>query len=223
VALNAVNLPAITAEQYKAVGPYVALAEKLGAFASHIAQGNPKSITLVYTGRIGEQATHVIRNSGVAGVLSRSAARRPNIVNSMQIAKDRGINVGERQEDRNGPMDTIRLILDAEGGTTVVEGAVVLDKPRLIAVDGIYCEAPLSGHLSYMKNADVPGVIGFIGTVFGKNGINIASFSLGRREATAATPVEAISVIETDQAVPEGVLQQVLENQAVKVARSVEF
>lgn len=223
VALNAVNLPSITAEQYKAVGPYVALAEKLGAFASHIAQGNPQSITLVYTGRIGEQATHVIRNSGVAGVLSRSAARRPNIVNAMQIAKDRGINVGERTESREGPMDTIRVVLESAGGTVTVEGAVVLGKPRLMAVDGIYCEAPLTGHLSFMKNSDVPGVIGYIGTVFGKNGINIASFSLGRREAVEGSAVEAISVIESDQQVPEAVLQQVLENQAVKVARSVEF
>jgi len=224
VALNAVNLPSITAEQYKAVGPYVALAEQLGAFASHIAEGNPKTITLVYSGRIGEQTTHVIRNSGVAGALSRSAARRPNIVNAMQIAKDRGINVGERTEDRTGPMDSIRLVLESEGGFTTVEGAVVLGKPRLIAVDGIYCEAPLSGHLSFMKNADVPGVIGYIGTVFGKNGVNIASFSLGRRDATApGAPAEAIAVIETDQKVSDTVLQEVLQNKAVVLARSVEF
>jgi D-3-phosphoglycerate dehydrogenase / 2-oxoglutarate reductase len=217
VALNAVNLPAITAEQYKAVGPYVALAERLGAFASHVSTGNPKSITLHYLGRIGEQQTHVIRNAGVAGVLTRSTARRPNIVNSMQIAKERGINVGERTEDRNGPMDTIRLILETDAGTTTVEGAVVLDRPRLIAVDSIYCEAPLSGHLSFLKNDDVPGVIGYIGTVLGKNGINIASFSLGRLGA------QAISVIETDSQVPESVLAEVQENKAVTLARSVEF
>jgi D-3-phosphoglycerate dehydrogenase len=223
VALNAVNLPSITAEQYKSVGPYVALAEKLGAFASHVAEGNPKSITLVYTGRIGELATHVIRNAGVAGALSRSAARRPNIVNSMQIAKDRGVNVGERQEDRTGPMDTVRLILETEAGTTTVEGAVVLGKPRLIAVDGIYCEAPLTGHLTFMKNDDVPGVIGYIGTLLGKNGVNIASFSLGRQEGSSGSPVEAISVIESDQQIPEPVLKQVLENKAVRIARSVEF
>jgi len=217
VALNAVNLPSITAEQYKAVGPYVALAERLGAFASHVSMGNPKSITLQYLGRIGEQQTHVIRNAGVAGVLTRSMARRPNIVNSMQIAKERGINVGERTEDRNGPMDTIRLVLETDSGTTTVEGAVVLDKPRLIAVDGIYCEASLTGHLSFLKNDDVPGVIGYIGTVFGKNGINIAAFSLGRVGA------QAISVIESDQQVSEAVLKEVQENKAVTLARSVEF
>ena len=66
---------------------------------------------------------------------------------------------------------------------TVVEGAVLLGKPRLIQVDGIYCEAPLAGHLIFMKNQDVPGVIGHVGTVLGRNHINIANFSLGRRRS----------------------------------------
>lgn len=222
VALNAVNLPAITAEQYKAVGPYIALAERIGAFASHVAEGNPKEVRLVYVGRIGEGTTHVLRNAGVAGVLNRSLARRANVVNAMQIAKERGINVGERQENRQGPMDTIRLELVTDKGTTTVEGAVVLDRPRLIAVDGIYCEAPLTGHVTFMKNADVPGVIGFIGSVFGKNNVNIANFSLGRKDSPGQ-PAEAVSVVETDSQVPESVLKQLLENNAMKLARIVEF
>ena len=54
--------------------------------------------------------------------------------------------------------------------------------PRLLQVDGIYCEAALAGFLIFMKNQDVPGVIGHVGTVLGRNHINIANFSLGRRE-----------------------------------------
>ena len=100
-----------------------------------------------------------------------------------------------------------------------VEGAVVLDQPRLIQVDGIHCEAPLDGNLVFLKNADVPGVIGFVGGVFGKNGINIATFSLGRKNAGA----EAVSVIETDNPVPESVLAELLKNPAVNVARQVQF
>ena len=80
-------------------------------------------------------------------------------------------------------MDTIRLELETDAGVTSVEGAVLLDKPRLIQVDGIYCEAPLAGHLVFMKNHDVPGVIGHVGTVLGRNSINIANFSLGREDA----------------------------------------
>ena len=60
---------------------------------------------------------------------------------------------------------------------------MLLGKPRLMQVDGIYCEAPLAGHLIFMKNQDVPGVIGHVGTVLGRNQINIANFSLGRRDS----------------------------------------
>jgi D-3-phosphoglycerate dehydrogenase len=77
----------------------------------------------------------------------------------------------------------------------------------------------------FMKNQDVPGVIGYIGSVAGKNGINIANFSLGRQDGppSAGAPLEAVSVVETDQPVPEPVLKQLLENKAVKVARAVEL
>ena len=86
-------------------------------------------------------------------------------------------------------------------------------------MDGIYCETTLDGNLTFLMNLDVPGVIGHIGVVLGKNGINIATFSLGRRSAGE----EAVAIIATDQPVPETVLTQLRENPAVKVARSVKF
>jgi D-3-phosphoglycerate dehydrogenase len=92
-------------------------------------------------------------------------------------------------------------------------------------VDGIYCEAPLSGRLVFMKNQDVPGVIGHVGTVLGRNHINIANFSLGRRDEPAqpGEPLEAIAVVSTDAAVPDKVLAELRENPAVKLAKSVEL
>ena len=104
-------------------------------------------------------------------------------------------------------------------------GAVVLGKPRLIQIDGIYCEAPLSGHLTFMKNKDVPGVIGHVGTVLGDNGINIANFSLGRQE-TPSVPGEelkAVAVVETDGVVPEKALAELGQVPAVLLARVMTF
>jgi D-3-phosphoglycerate dehydrogenase len=108
---------------------------------------------------------------------------------------------------------------------TTVVGAVFLDKPRLTQVDGIYCEAPLAGYLLFMKNHDVPGVIGHVGTVLGRNGVNIANFSLGRRDAPVAPgkPLEAVAVVAVDGAVPESVIAQLKENPAVRLARGVEL
>jgi len=219
VAVNAVNMPALTPEQYRALGPYSVLAQRLGHFASQISKGNPKTVRLIYFGKIAELNTHLVRNAGLAGVLQRSMAGKANAVNAMQIAGDRGLTVAERHDKRVAHTDTVQLELETDAGITTVEGAVVLDRPRLIHVDGIYCEAPLDGNIVFLKNEDVPGVIGFIGGVLGKNGINIATFSLGRR----AEGGEAVSVIETDQPVPDNLLADLLKNPAVKSARAVQF
>ncbi len=219
IAINAVNMPALSPEQYRALGPYAALAERLGTFASYIASGNPRTIRLTYFGRIGDSNTSLLRNAGLAGVLSRSTENRANLVNAMQLADQRGWNVAEVLEERTGRTDSVRLDLETDTGTTTVEGAVFLDKPRLTQVDGIYCEAALLGSLIYMRNHDVPGVIGHVGTVLGRNSINIANFSLGRREAAA----EAVAVVSTDGLVPESVLDQLRANPAVRFARAVEL
>jgi len=223
IAINAVNMPALSPEQYRAIGPYVELAGRLGSLVAQIALGNPKAVRFSYLGKLAENNTHLIRNAGLAGMLNRWLSRRANLVNAMQLAAQRGLGVAEHHEKRAGHMDTIRLELETDVAMITVEGAVVLEKPRLIQVNGIYCEVPLTGHLVFMVNADVPGVIGHVGTVLGRNEINIANFSLGRREAAPAPgePREALAVVEVDSMVPESVLAQLRENPAVRVARSV--
>jgi D-3-phosphoglycerate dehydrogenase len=225
IALNAVNLPALTAAQYRAVGPFATLAQHLGVFASWAAAGNPKVVRIVYNGKIADENTVLVRNAGIAGVLSRSMAHRANVVNALKYAADRGLTFAERHEPRVDHIDTIRLELETDSGISSVEGAVILDHPRLLQVDGIRCEARLEGHLLFLKTDDVPGVIGYVGGVLGKNSINISNFSFGRQDGAAAPgkPVQSISLITTDSPVPETVLKQVLENKAVKLARIVEF
>lgn len=223
VAINAVNMPALSPEQYRNLGPYVSLAERLGTFAAYIAAGNPQTVRLVYSGQIAASNTQLVRNAGLAGVVNRSLAHRANLVNAMQIAGQRGLAIEERHGGRESHMDTIRLELETDRGATVVEGALVLNRPRLLQVDGIYCEAPLAGNLIYLKNYDVPGVIGYVGTVLGRNGVNIANFSLGRQDAPPTGRNTAVAVVETDGPVPETVLAQLRQNEAVQVARSVEL
>ena len=225
VAINAVNMPALSPDQYRVIGPYISLAERLGNFAAHIATGNPSTVRLMYFGRIADSNTNLLRSAGLAGVLNRSTPKRVNLVNAMQIAEQRGWNVAEAHQPRSAHTDSVRIELETDRGITAVEGAVFLDKPRLTKVDGIYCEAALAGFLIFMKNRDVPGVIGHVGTVLGRNRINIANFSLGRSDAPAVSgdPLEAVAVVSTDELVPEPVLAQLREHPAVEFARSVEF
>jgi D-3-phosphoglycerate dehydrogenase len=225
IAINAVNMPALSPEQYKLLTPYAKLADRLGNLAAYIATGNPQTVRLVYSGSIANGGTNLLRNAGLAGVLSRSTSHKANLVNALQIAEQRGWSVAEQHEKRSVHTDSIRIELETDKGVTTVEGVVLLDKPRLTRVDGIYCEAALSGFLIFMKNQDVPGVIGHVGTVLGRNSINIANFSLGRRDAplSKGEPLEAVAVVSTDELVPETVLAQLRENPAVKFARAVAF
>ena len=225
VAINAVNMPAVSPEQYRVLAPYASLAERLGMFASYVATGNPRAVRLYYSGGIADGSTNLLRNAGVAGVLTRSASARVNLVNAMQIAEQRGWIVSESHQKRSGYTDSIRLELETDLGVTSVEGAVLLGNPRLMQVNGIYCEIALSGFLLYMQNQDVPGVIGHVGTVLGCNRINIANFSLGRRDTPSVPgePLEALALVSTDELVTEDVIAQLKENPAVRFARSVQL
>jgi D-3-phosphoglycerate dehydrogenase len=225
VALNAVNMPALTADQYRTLKPFVTLAERLGLFLSHIAVGNAHTIRFVYAGRLADQNTQILRNAGLSGVLGRSLEYRANVVNAMQIATQRGFSVAEKLEPGKAQMDSIRMELETDAGVFSALGAIVLDKPRLLQVENISCEATLQGNLLYSRNQDVPGVIGYVGNVLGRNGLNIANFALGREDESDARkpsePLTALSIIETDQPVPDSVISQLFENQAIKTVRRV--
>jgi D-3-phosphoglycerate dehydrogenase / 2-oxoglutarate reductase len=106
----------------------------------------------------------------------------------------------------------------------MVKGAVLHgEAPRLLHVDGIDVEAPLERNLIYMRNRDVPGVIGKVGTILGEESINIADFSLGRRSAEKESdqPREAIAVVHVDGAVPDVVLTRLRGIAAVQTAKAV--
>jgi D-3-phosphoglycerate dehydrogenase len=204
-------MPAMSPEQYKSAGPYIDLAERLGNCAAYLATGNPTTVRLTYFGDIADMNTSLLRNAGLAGALNRStAASKANVVNAMQIAADRGWKVVEVHDKRSAHSDTIRLEVQTDSSSTTVEGAVVLGKPRLMHVDGIYCEVQLTGPLVLIKNLDVPGVVAHIGTILASNNINIANFSLGRRDS--GEPLEAIAAVTTDTMVPQT---------AIKLARFV--
>ncbi|MEP7366013.1 MAG: phosphoglycerate dehydrogenase, partial [Acidobacteriota bacterium] len=223
VAISAVNMPALSPDQYKTVGPWLDVAERLGKFASYIAEGNPKSVRLTYSGAFADSGSNLIRNAGLAGVLARSLSGKANIVNAMQIAGDRGLQVAEHHETRYQHLDALVLDLETDKGVTSVEGTLVMGKPRLIRVDGIPMEASLAGNLTFLRNKDVPGVIGHVGTVLGTNSVNIANFALGRQEAPSkpGATLEAIAIVETDATPGESVLKQLAALPAVLTIRTV--
>ncbi len=226
VVINSVNMPAVSAEEFRQLRPYVQLANRLGNFVAQVAAGNPHSVRITYSGKLADSNTNLLRNAALAGMLNRFLSQPANLVNAAQIAAARGWRIDEVRGARLQYADSISLVLVTDGGESAVEGSVLLDvSPRLLSVDGIYVEAPLEGHLVFMKNQDVPGVIGRVGTILGENSINIANFSLGRREnhVSPDEPAEAVAVVHIDSAVPEVVLEQLRRSRGVKFACAVEL
>ncbi|HYM10538.1 MAG TPA: phosphoglycerate dehydrogenase [Bryobacterales bacterium] len=226
VVINAVNMPAVSAEEFHRLRPYVQLAKRLGAFAAQIATGTPQSVRLTYSGKLADGNTNLVRNAALAGMLNRFLSQRANLVNAAQIAAARGWRIDEVRGARLQYADSVSVMLTTDCGESRVEGGVLHEAfPRLLSVDGIPVEAPLQGHLVFMKNQDVPGVIGRVGTILGANKINIANFSLGRREnhATPGEPTEAVAVVHIDESIPEPVLEQLRRSTGVRFACAVEL
>ncbi len=224
VVLNAVNTPSVSAEQYKQVGPYLALAERLGSLTAQIADGRLVRIKLTYSGDFGETNSALIRNAAVAGILNRFLEEKANVINAAQVAKERGIGVGESRRGRTHFSDSISVLIETESGRREAEGAVFPDgSPRLISVDGIYVESPLKGDMLFVMNEDVPGVIGKIGATLGDSGVNIADFSLGRTDNSGGGTAQAVAVVRVDQPIPAAAIEALEKIQAMRFARTIKL
>ncbi|HMD41552.1 MAG TPA: phosphoglycerate dehydrogenase [Candidatus Acidoferrum sp.] len=219
---NAVNLPALSPEQYRRVRPYLALADRLGALVSQAAATRPARIKIRYAGELSEVGTHLLRSAVLAGLLNAVLDEKVNVVNAPAVAAARGLTVEEETRRReHGFPHTLEVSAfserSGESGFSA-EGTVLHDgSPRVIQIDGIPLEAPLAGTILYLRNHDQPGVIGHVGTTLGKLGVNIATFALGRREASLGA--EAVSLVCLDGNVTESILAPILQFKAITQAK----
>lgn len=223
---NAVNVPSVSAEEYAEMQPYIVLAERMGSFLAQVSEGTLEEISLRYSGHIAEWKTELIRNGTIKGILNQALEEKANLVNAAAIADSRGLRVHEAHKAKastGGAGSVLSIFLKTSAEEHMVKGAVLHGSaPRLLHVDGIDVEAPLERNLIYLRNRDVPGVIGKVGTILGKDKINIADFSLGRRAAEAESKSrEAIAVVHVDGHVPDDVLVKLKKIPAVQQAKAV--
>ncbi|HZD94994.1 MAG TPA: phosphoglycerate dehydrogenase [Candidatus Sulfotelmatobacter sp.] len=224
---NAVNMPSIDHQQYTQMQPYIALAEKLGAFLANVVPGSGsiQEIFIGYTGRITEWNTELIRNAAIQGILNQRVAERANVVNAAAIAHERGIQVREDKKDKSessGKGDAISVLLKTTTDERRVHGGVLPGNSlRLLGVDGINIEVPLGGNLIFLRNRDVPGVIGKIGTLLGRHQVNIGNFALGRSGEQGNA--EAIAVVQVDSPAPEAVLDEIGQLAEIHEVRGVKI
>ena len=237
VVQNAVNVASLTQEEYAEVSPYIEMASRLGQLLGHAGSAAPEAghvecITLTYNGRLAQLKTDMIRNAAIAGVLH--GADGVNRISAAAAAAERGIRVQEDKREHvvGGTGASLRMSIhwasttrqgDWTASATVLHG----HSPRLLSYDGIDIEAELSGTLVIIRNADVPGVIGRIGTVLGEHKLNIGNFALGRA-SKAGSDSQALAVVQLD--VPEesqgplgSALADLARVEAIRSVRKVEL
>jgi len=224
---NAVNVPSVSHDEYVELQPYIVLAERLGSFLAQVSEGALEEISLAYSGHIAEGKTELIRNAAIQGILNEALEEKANLVNAAAIASSRGLRIQEERKPKGstgGAGSVLSILVKAQTEEHIVKGAVLhKNAPRLLHVDGIEVEAPLERNLIYLRNRDVPGVIGKVGTILGDHKINIADFSLGRRAGSVkpGTLREAIAVVHVDGRVPEPVLAALRKVPAMQQVKSI--
>ncbi|MEL6550867.1 MAG: phosphoglycerate dehydrogenase [Pseudomonadota bacterium] len=205
---NALNMPSMTAEEAKVMGPWVALAGHLGSFIGQLTDEGIKAINILYDGAVAQMNLPALNCAVIAGIMKR-ANPDVNMVSAPVIAEERGVNISTTNQAKSGVFDAyIKVTVVTDKRERSVAGTVFSDgKPRFIQIKGINIDAEIGRHMVYTTNEDVPGIIGTLGNTMGQNGVNIANFTLGRNEAGG----QAIALLYVDEAVkPEalGALRQ---------------
>jgi D-3-phosphoglycerate dehydrogenase len=239
VARNAVNMPSISVEEYKKLEPYIQLGEKLGAFVAQLASERLEEVRISYDGGLAELNTHLVKNAVLKGVLNRMLSEQANLVNAGALAQSRGLEVVEMRSARRAAFsNSLGIALKTEAQTASALGMVgVRGELRILGINDLDIDAPLKGYILFMRNQDVPGVIGRVGTILGNAKVNIANFALGResscRSAASAsgaaasngTPTpggEALGLVNVDSPIPESALDELRALPAIRAVKVVE-
>lgn len=217
---NAVNMPSVTAEEAAHLAPYIRLAGQLGSFAGQIVADGLCHVVLEYSGDAAELNVKPITAAALAGLLARTQ-EGVNPVSALAIARERDIELSEIRHDRAVDYQTLlRLTVETDHSRYQISGTLIHGtKPRVVEVEEIALEAELGRHMLFVRNVDRPGFVGNLGRLLGDEGINIATFHLGRN----AEGGDAIVLAEIDQDVTPQILDRIRALPHVVEVRSLSF
>jgi D-3-phosphoglycerate dehydrogenase len=201
---NALNMPNVTAEEAAVMGPWIKLAGHLGAFIGQMTEEPIRAINILYDGRVSTMNLPALNSAVIAGVM-KTANPDVNVVSAPIVAKERGIQISTTRQDKSGAFDAyIKVTMVTDRRERSVAGTCFSDgKPRFIQIKGINIDAEIGRHMLYTTNEDVPGIIGLLGMTMGKNGVNIANFTLGR----SGPGKDAIALLYLDQRIDPKVVE----------------
>ncbi|MBF0492734.1 MAG: phosphoglycerate dehydrogenase [Deltaproteobacteria bacterium] len=208
VVKNAVNFPSISGELLGILQPYLSIAEKLGKVQGQLAETNPEEILIEYSGELANLPVAPLTVSILKGLLENLLTDMSvNFVNAPFIAKERGIKVTEAKLNEGKDFkNLIEITVKSSKGSRSVSGTIFGNKhARLVRIDNFYLEALPEGQILLVHNQDKPGVIGNLGSLLGKNNINISRLQLGLLKEKE----EAIAFYNIDQVVSPEILKEI--------------
>ncbi len=218
--VNAVNAPSMAPDKLARVQPYMDLARKLGAVLCRMMDAPMTAIEIGVFGAAAKLDTHPIASSAMVGLLCGHHSVPVNQVNALHLARRQGVHVTETSSaDSRDYISLIRLTATGGEQTVCLEGTLFDERhPRLVRVNRYEVESPLEGHLLITRHADQPGVIGMLGEILGRRGINISRMQVG--VANDGTQV-AIAVLAVDKALDEETLAHIADIAAVDKAMQI--
>ncbi len=227
---SAVNMPSIAAEDLEVLGPYVPLCTALGRFATSMAEGRSiDRVEVEMLGRIGDRDTRTLTTAVLLGVLSGHTEEELNAVNVHSVAADRGIELVEsRRASARDFADLVRVTVSSSRERARVVGTTLgrRHRPHLLEAWNQRFNLQLEPYVTLLRYRDVPGMIGKLGTCFGRHGLNIELAAVGHPpddedEAIAPNGPEAVMAVTTDQPVPASVLDEIVSADGFVAARFV--
>ncbi len=198
VVANAVNMAAVDRAELDSLRLYVDLARRLGLLQAQLAHGAVKKASLTYRGELASKKTKLLTAAFTVGLLEGALSQGVNLVNAGVVARDRGIEIAESANPKKGDFaGVMHTEVETDSGTQVAAGTLFGDQYlRLVQLGPYRLESYLDGTLFVFKHTDAPGLIGFVGTIFGQHDVNIAAMNVGR---TGNAPGgEAIGVLNLD-------------------------
>jgi D-3-phosphoglycerate dehydrogenase len=203
---------------------FLGVAEHLGAIFCRVAQGLPDQLVVRAEGRIADYPIRPLRLSALKGAFNMISSAPVSFVNVEALAdQNRLVVEQEASAESDEYVSLLRLSGEVGGRKVSVAGTIGRKGPHLVSIFGHEVELLMSKHMLLVRNADVPGVIGRVGTYLGKIGINIANMAVGQSPETGNAAMMGLSLdraLSEDQMVLFRALDGVEEAQQIELPLS---
>ncbi|MED4127116.1 MULTISPECIES: phosphoglycerate dehydrogenase [Shouchella] len=220
-ARNSINLPTLSKELYEKIKPQYELAKTMGSLLSQLMRIPVQEINVYYSGSTTQGDTSILTRSLMAGFLQPRVDAAVNDVNASLIARERGINYGEKQlTDHFGYENLIHAVAVGEERSFEIKATYIKDYgPRIVSLNEFSVDIVAQGHILYIQHFDRPGVIGKMGQLLAQHDVNIATMQVGRKSVGG----EAIMLVNVDKHVEDGIVEELVKFDEIKLVHVIDL